>query len=486
MSKQLDSEKEQKIKALPEYEKLKLEMEKPNFFTIMKMEGMEIRHSNFLAWLLDPNESHNLRELFLKWFLKELILENEQAVIENQLNEYDFFTPEMIDEINWTKVKVFREVSAPIEKGEGSGSPNKKSSLDILIVYKDAEPEKSFTVSIENKVFSSDHSDQLARYMDMVTKTNREGLKCLQEAGFGDEHDKYNDLFVYLTLSGDSPTDADDNTRKSYWLFSYERILERIEFILESYRDRMSDKVILYLSDYRDNLVRNVLDNDPKLEQLAKDLLEKSNAKNLINGADRSNNPVIERALQYRDDLNEPFKSIIKGKGYQLAASCDRKYVRFLPKLENEEDYKVLEKLTKENKDYFDKLKLNNTGENIKDNHWPNYELFLFELVIERSDEGMSVGWKASIGPSKYHDDILSNLYKAIHGINLESSEKLRGQFWHTKTIFSVEGETEEDIKKKLRDKIDKNETKIKAIETAFSEWLKTKNPLDLEEVTLQ
>lgn len=462
-----------KIKALPEYEKLKLEMEKPNFFTIMKMEGMEIRHSNFLAWLLDPNESHNLRELFLKWFLKELILENEQAVIEKQLNEYDFFTPEMIDEINWTKVHVYREVSDSNKKGEESDSPNKKSSLDILIVYEDADPKKSFTVSIENKVFSKDQNEQLARYMNMVT--NREGLKCLQEAGFGDEHDEQNDLFVYLTLSGDSPTNATKDTTMSYWLFSYEKILERIEFILESYRDRMSDKVILYLSDYRDNLVRNVLDNDPKLEQLAKDLLEK--AKGLIDNAERSNNPVIDRALQYRDNINEPFISFITDVQKYRLASCDRKYVRFLPKLK-QEDYKFLENLTENNKKEY------------KNIHWPNYELFLFELVIERSDEGMSVGWKASIGPSIYHEEILDKLYEAIHGKkapeNLQSSGKSRGQFWHTKTIFSVEGETEEDIKEKLRGKIDKNETKIKAIETAFSEWLKTKNPLDLEEVTLQ
>ena len=465
---------EQKIKALPEYEKLKLEMEKPNFFTIMKMEGMEIRHSNFLAWLLDPNESHNLRELFLKWFLKELILENEQAVIERQLNEYDFFTPEMIDEINWTKVHVHREVS----------DSNKKNSLDILIVYEDAEPKKSFTVSIENKVFSSDHSDQLTRYKEMVARRRPECLQCLRNF-------KGNDLFVYLTLSGDSPTDADDNTRNSYWLFSYEKILERIEFILESYRDRMSDKVILYLSDYRDNLVRNVLDNDPKLEQLAKDLLEKSNAKNLINGADRSNNPVIDRALQYRDDLNEPFKSIIKGKGYQLAASCDRKYVRFLPKLDDKEN-ETLKRLTDDNKKYYNNYleTLRSVyGENIKDNHWPNYELFLFELVIERS-KGMSVGWKASIGPSIYHDDILSNLYRAIHGEEdskkSESSEKSRGRFWHIQTIFSIKGETEEKIKDALERKITANQEKIKAIETAFREWLQTKNPLDLEEVTLQ
>lgn len=38
----------------PELEKLKLSVKRPNFFTLLKIEGMEIRHSHFLAWLLDP------------------------------------------------------------------------------------------------------------------------------------------------------------------------------------------------------------------------------------------------------------------------------------------------------------------------------------------------------------------------------------------------------------------------------------------------
>ena len=29
-----------------------------NIFDALRIERMEIRHSNFLAWLLDPNESH--------------------------------------------------------------------------------------------------------------------------------------------------------------------------------------------------------------------------------------------------------------------------------------------------------------------------------------------------------------------------------------------------------------------------------------------
>jgi len=50
----------------PDLERLDIEMNTPNFFQILKVERREIRHSNFLAWLLDPNGSHGLSELFTK------------------------------------------------------------------------------------------------------------------------------------------------------------------------------------------------------------------------------------------------------------------------------------------------------------------------------------------------------------------------------------------------------------------------------------
>jgi hypothetical protein len=39
------------------FERLENELKTPNIFSILKMESMEIRHSNFIAWLLDPHES---------------------------------------------------------------------------------------------------------------------------------------------------------------------------------------------------------------------------------------------------------------------------------------------------------------------------------------------------------------------------------------------------------------------------------------------
>ena len=44
-----------------------------NIFTSLKVEYQEIKHSNFLSWLMDPNETHQLGDSFLKLFLNEEI-----------------------------------------------------------------------------------------------------------------------------------------------------------------------------------------------------------------------------------------------------------------------------------------------------------------------------------------------------------------------------------------------------------------------------
>lgn len=37
-----------------------------NLFDVLKISRMEIRHSNMLAWLLNPNENHGMGDAFLK------------------------------------------------------------------------------------------------------------------------------------------------------------------------------------------------------------------------------------------------------------------------------------------------------------------------------------------------------------------------------------------------------------------------------------
>ena len=55
-----------------DFDKLDLGLKNPNIFSILRISKNEIRHSNFLCWLLDPNQSHGLGDIFLKRFLREV------------------------------------------------------------------------------------------------------------------------------------------------------------------------------------------------------------------------------------------------------------------------------------------------------------------------------------------------------------------------------------------------------------------------------
>ncbi|MFC1744431.1 PD-(D/E)XK nuclease family protein [Candidatus Riflebacteria bacterium] len=184
----------------PLLEKLELELDKPNFFRIVRMENVEIRHSNFLAWLLSPQENHGLGNLFLKKFLKDIFaLKSDQG--------FDEFSIDLLDLFN---IEVRREWN----------------NIDLLIIA------EKFDVCIENKVWTSEHSNQLTKYRNIVKKTFP-------------EHQRF---FVYLTPFGTSPEKQDD--QEFYVPYSYSAISEQIRLILELHSQSLSPKILNYIEDY--------------------------------------------------------------------------------------------------------------------------------------------------------------------------------------------------------------------------------------------
>ena len=51
-----------------------------NLFDALGIVRIEIRHSNFLAWLLDPNESHGQGSMFLNGVLMDLLRQSPPAL----------------------------------------------------------------------------------------------------------------------------------------------------------------------------------------------------------------------------------------------------------------------------------------------------------------------------------------------------------------------------------------------------------------------
>lgn len=171
-------------------DKLELNLKTSNIFRILRVIKTEIRHSNFIAWLLDPSESHNLNEVFLRRFLLDLDID--------------------IDDIKYKKVEIRREWR----------------NIDLLIII-----DKS-VICIENKVESKEHSNQLKRYKEIIY----------------DNFETYDKNFVYLTPFGLDASDED------YQAYSYYQIVENIKHIEEVYRRNLTAEVVQYLNDYSEIL----------------------------------------------------------------------------------------------------------------------------------------------------------------------------------------------------------------------------------------
>jgi len=134
-----------------------------NIFRALRLEGHEIRHSNFLGWLLDPTESHGQGELFLRAFFV--------AVVRGPLGL-------QATSLSGVDVDVFGEVQVSREVNQ----------LDLRIVL----PGLQIVVAIENKLFTSEHSEQLTRYADAVSR----------------DYPGWRHSLLYLTIDGEPATHA--------------------------------------------------------------------------------------------------------------------------------------------------------------------------------------------------------------------------------------------------------------------------------------
>lgn len=135
------------VKAQPDLETIKRELSAFNIFNVLGIQHREIRHSNFLGWLFDPNESHELEDVFLKDLFK---LMRKVGVL-----DADEFVSLLVQDLKSTQV--YRE---------------SVNNIDILIVNE----RLGLIICIENKI-KKDYSDhQLEKYYNYVEE-NYSGIK---------------------------------------------------------------------------------------------------------------------------------------------------------------------------------------------------------------------------------------------------------------------------------------------------------------------
>jgi len=238
-----------------------------NIFEVMKSTHTEIRHSNILAWLLNPYENHGCGDAFLR----QLLLNISQKPGLQDLGFYDLFMLDIesvsIDR-EWVPRKAGTKEQNDDQESQIEPYNKSKDRIDILInielknQIKSRSTSKSYTrivIPIENKIRSKvsvkDSGTQLKVYSDALAKVFKKDTKIIP---------------IFLTPDGSDPTD-------STWIkMDYKEVRYIINTVFQSFRDNLSsDKQMMieqYLNLLRDHIVGG---SDPEIVKLCRILQSK-------------------------------------------------------------------------------------------------------------------------------------------------------------------------------------------------------------------
>lgn len=202
-----------------------------NIFEALNAIDIENIHRNFLIWILNPFETHNIGDLFLKKLLiKSLETNYSKFNIINDVNSWDFQDLELIREkyvrdINWNK-----------------------RFIDIFLFSE----KLSFTWVIELKTKTGEHSDQLNQYQIAIDS---------------DYNRVKNRIYSYLTIDGIIPKN------KSYNSLSYEDLKVTLEEVLAEKESneiyKSNNQAHLFIQHYINMIGRHYM-KDTELKRLSR------------------------------------------------------------------------------------------------------------------------------------------------------------------------------------------------------------------------
>jgi len=188
-----------------------------NVFHALNVARAEIRHSTFLAWMLDPAETHGLGDLFLKPLLLDLL---RAAPRESRP-----VSPARLDGADLSGAEVHREWR----------------HIDLLIRCH----EPAFVVAIENKIDSGEHGSQLKRYRETLAS----------------EFPDTPALLMFLTPDGAEPS---DNAWSPYGYDELHAVLRRV---VGGASSAVGGEVAVFINQYL-NLIGTELMDDPQIDEL--------------------------------------------------------------------------------------------------------------------------------------------------------------------------------------------------------------------------
>ncbi|MBK1877968.1 PD-(D/E)XK nuclease family protein [Pelagicoccus mobilis] len=263
----------------PELAQLEEKLGGFNVFQVLKFEYGEIRHSNMLAWLLDPSESHGLDDLFLKkWLMRTL----------HELPEFGMSSLSPIDVDSWTllNVEVRREWF----------------HIDLLLVLEHASGEQ-WVVAIENKVKSTQHSNQLTRYREIVEKH------------FPRASQK---LYLFLTKDPETPEDS------AYLPSSYDQVHRALSEAIKSKGSSIGEEPAMLIRNYL-TLLEEKFMNDSEVARIAQKIYQQHK---------RALDVIFEHRPDNLKLVSDELQRLLRENASELGiipTASSRSYLRFVP-----------------------------------------------------------------------------------------------------------------------------------------------------------
>lgn len=252
-----------------------------NLMEILKVSHKELQHSNFLAWLFDPNANHKLGDLALKEFIKIYFKENQFQNLWNQngLSVFDFV------QLDFDDLEIRREYK----------------NIDLIFLSQ----KNQFCIIIENKIHSTEQNGQLEKYRKIVE----------------DEYNQFkHKIFIYLSLEDQSISESEQD---QYLQLNYEHIIKLIQCIIWNQQRKISDKTKFVLEQYLQTL-QSMLNKNEEIEEIAQQLYKKY--KSAFDLVFKYSAPVGN------DEIWNTLKDLILHEGTLKPFQSNKTYIRFQPK----------------------------------------------------------------------------------------------------------------------------------------------------------
>ena len=215
-----------------------LASEEVNLMEILGIAKKELQHSNFLAWLFNPNESHNLGDFAIKEFIKLYYRENqfEDLGLQTKLSVFDFV------HLDFDDLEIKRE----------------HKNIDLILLSRKNE----FCIVIENKIYSTEGKGQLKKYRSWIES---------EYPNF-----KYK-IYIFLSLF---EQDISEEEKDYYLKLDYTHIVKLIEQIIQT--RNLAEKSRFVFEQYLQTL-KSMLNQNEEIEIIAQNLYQKyKSAFNLV------------------------------------------------------------------------------------------------------------------------------------------------------------------------------------------------------------